>query len=346
MPPHVPLVRASGHEEEQLEEALGSGQGAVFFCVFFLSVFAFVSLLVARLDRYKRGLVRFLLGPFRRLQDENEAQEDDNQEKEEDDDNNSNGRGIRCHLLNEQNLRQLNRCNQGRVGLSYYRDYHSRSDLDASLPFGTHDHTVPLDGNDRVLYNVNVVMGCSGLDIVRLGSMRQDMLQNKLDGAVHRLTMTSVVSICAAWLRERLVRQNSLPTDLPGLCVFLARKGCPRGLCCRMLYRAFGQCPRHLLGAVSLQVHDQTLSTFRDIVDCIYDNWGRWVDEAAAEAAAPTPGENEDDADAAPAPVTEPAAAEGAHNGTHDAVEIALGPAQEERKLQTIRPRQVASRPR
>ncbi|KAL7796603.1 hypothetical protein V8C37DRAFT_372358 [Trichoderma ceciliae] len=254
MSPHV-LVRA-GELEEQ--ERLGILPASLFFCFFCLSVFAFASLLVTHVEKYKRGVVRFLLGPFRGI----EEGEDDQS---------------RRHLLNHQNLDQFNRFHQ-----LHYHCHHYRH------PFDMAGSKFAMDSNERVLFHVQVAMGCNGLrDLFNLGLMRQDTLEKRIGGATNRLSVPSIVSICAIWLREKICRTSSsgMSPSVRDLCVFLERRGCSRDMCCQIFYDAFQKCPRDQVNQVSLRVGDRTLTNFRDVVDHVFDNWHRWIDAAATAAA-------------------------------------------------------------
>ncbi|KAM0261663.1 hypothetical protein ACHAQJ_002114 [Trichoderma viride] len=266
MSPHV-LVRAEKHEEP---DKLGSLTASLFFCFFCISVFALASLLATYLERYKQGIVRFLLSPFDGTDEEDELDQ--------------------LHqnlLLNHQNLHQFDQLNR-----SYQYPFHHYGYNHAFTMNGSSKFT--MDSNERVLFHVQTTMGCNGLrDLYNLGFMRQDTLEKRVDGAIGKLSVSSIVSVCAVWLREKICRNSSLgmSPNVKELCVFLHRRACSRDMCCQIFYAAFQRCPSSQVNQISLRVYNKTLTDFRDVVDFVYDNWYRWVEAAidtadAAEAAA------------------------------------------------------------
>jgi hypothetical protein len=255
-------VRAEKHEGS---ERLGTLTASLFFCLFCISVFAFVSLLVTYLERYKQGIVRFLLGPFGGTDEEDDGK-------------------VHQHLLlNHQNLHQFDQLNQ--VSQFPYNHY------GYDHPYTMAGSKFAMDSNERVLFHVQVTMGCNGLrDLFNVGFMRQDTLEKRVDGAIGQLSVPSIVSICAVWLREKICRNSSLgmSPNVKELCVFLNRRGCSRDMCCQIFYAAFQRCPPGQIDQVSLRVYEETLTDFRDVVDFIYDNWYQWIEAATVTAAAAT----------------------------------------------------------
>ncbi|RFU78754.1 hypothetical protein TARUN_3460 [Trichoderma arundinaceum] len=283
MSPHV-LVRAEKHEEQQ--ERVDTLPASLFFCFFCISIFTFVSLLVTYLDKYKQQIVRRLLRPFGGL----------GEEEEDDDDE------FHHLLLNHRNLHQFNQLNQSHQSHYNHHGYNRQ--------FVMPGPKVELDSNERVLFHVQVTMGCNGLrDLYNLGYMRQDTLEKRIDGAINRLSVPSVVSICAIWLRERICRTYStgMSPSVRDLCVFLERRGSSRNMCCQIFYDAFQKCLRDQVKQVSLRVGNRTLTNFRDVVDHVFDNWYQWVEAAATPATAQPAQEEENVAAKDPAPLPYPA---------------------------------------
>ncbi|UKZ47381.1 hypothetical protein TrVGV298_001599 [Trichoderma virens] len=253
MSPHV-LVPAEKHEEENL-------QASFLFCLACLTFFAVVSLLISYLEAYKRRLVKFLLIPFAALQ-----------EGEEDDDEH-----LSRHLT-QQNPNHVDYFHQFQSGHYKYDN-----------PFGMSASKFAMETDRDVLYHAQVTLGCNGLrDLYNLGFMRQDTLERRIKAAGNRINLNSTVSLCAVWLREKIGRTFSTAGTLPslkGLCLFLERRGCTRDMCCQILYDAFQKVDPSHADQVSLRVDTSVvLTSFRAVVDHIYDHWYQWLDESESPA--------------------------------------------------------------
>ncbi|KAK4068540.1 uncharacterized protein Triagg1_7188 [Trichoderma aggressivum f. europaeum] len=254
MSPHV-LVRAEKHEEENL-------QASFFFCFVCLTFFILVSLLVNYLETYKRRLVKFLLIPFEALQDDEEGDD---------------GEQLFRHLT-QQNLRRFDCFHQLEYGHCNYDN-----------PFGMSAPKYALEDKD-VLYHAQVTLGCNGLrDLYNLGFMRQDTLERRIKAAGKRIGLNSTVSLCAVWLREKIGRTFSttgmgMRPELKELCLFLQRRGCSRDMCCQILYDAFQKVNQSHASQVSLRVGNVVLTSFRAVVDYVYDHWYQWLDEPETPA--------------------------------------------------------------
>ncbi|UKZ73949.1 hypothetical protein TrVFT333_001603 [Trichoderma virens FT-333] len=253
MSPHV-LVPTEKHEEENL-------QASFLFCLACLTFFAVVSLLISYLEAYKRRLVKFLLIPFEALQ-----------EGEEDDDEH-----LSRHLT-QQNPNHVDYFHQFQSGHYKYDN-----------PFGMSASKFAMETDRDVLYHAQVTLGCNGLrDLYNLGFMRQDTLERRIKAAGNRINLNSTVSLCAVWLREKIGRTFSTAGTLPslkGLCLFLERRGCTRDMCCQILYDAFQKVDPSHEDQVSLRVDTSVvLTSFRAVVDHIYDHWYQWLDESESPA--------------------------------------------------------------
>ncbi|KAL6698233.1 hypothetical protein J3F84DRAFT_264785 [Trichoderma pleuroticola] len=256
MSPHV-LVQAEKHEEENL-------QASFFFCFICVAFFIVVSLLVNYLETYKRRLVKFLLVPFEALQDDEEQGDGEQQ--------------LFRHLT-QQNLRHFEYSHQLEYGHCNYDN-----------PFGMPEPEYALEDRD-VLYHAQVTLGCNGLrDLYNLGFMRQDTLERRIKVAGKRISLNSTVSLCAVWLREKIGRTFS-PTsmgtrpEIKELCLFLERRGCSRDMCCQIFYDAFKKVNKSHASQVSVRVGNMVLTSFRAVVDHIYDHWSQWLDEPETPAA-------------------------------------------------------------
>lgn len=265
MSPHV-LVQAERHEEPKNSGTLAA---SLFFCFICLSILTLASVLVAHLERYKRQVVRILLRPFGTPDEGDDAQ--------------LHQRLFHHQQLSEKDLCQLN--------------HHLNTSSSSPSPSNTHDYNkhsftmgdskFSMDSNDQVLFHVQVTMGCNGLrDLYNVGLMRQDTLEKRIDGAISQLSIINIVSICAIWLREKICRNSFLANspNVKELCAFLQRRGCSQDMCCQIFYTAFHRLHPHLANQVSLRVSGETLTDFRAIVDCIYDHWHRWAEDAQAAA--------------------------------------------------------------
>lgn len=256
MSPHV-LVQAEKHEEENL-------QASFFFCFICLTFFFVVSLLVNYLETYKRRLVKFLLIPFEALQEEEDEEGDGEQQ-------------LFRHLT-QQHLHQFDCSHQLEYG-------HCKNDN----PFGMSAPKYAMEDRD-VLYHAQVTLGCNGLrDLHNLGFMRQDTLERRIRAAGKRINLNSTVSLCAVWLREKIGRTFSTTgmgtrPEIKELCLFLERRGCSRDMCCQTFYDAFQRVKESHANQVSLRVGNVALTSFRAIVDHIYDHWYQWLDEPATPA--------------------------------------------------------------
>ncbi|KAH6607489.1 hypothetical protein Trco_003802 [Trichoderma cornu-damae] len=255
MSPHVP-VPVGKHEES---ERFGTLPASLFFSLVSLSVFTLVSLLVTHLDKYKQRIVRFLLRPF--------GEDDDDQ--------------LNRRLVGHQDLDQV-----GQLHQSYCRLHGCDPQLDMSnSKFAMDpDDKFALDPSDRVLFHIKVILGCKSVDdVYDIGFMHQGTLEKKIDRAGDLLSLPSIVSICAVWLREKICRihPGGMWLSLRGLCVFLQRRGGSRDMCCQMFHTAFQQPPRNWEKMnVSVRVEGKTLTSLLHVVDCVYDNWCSWIDEA------------------------------------------------------------------
>ncbi|KAL7950293.1 hypothetical protein V8C42DRAFT_194981 [Trichoderma barbatum] len=270
MSPHV-LVRAENHEEESL-------QVPFIFCLICLAFFALVSLLVGYLETYKRRLVKFLLLPFAAAQEDKE----------------SDGEHLFRHLMQE-SLNQFDQFHQFQYGHYNYDD-----------PFGMSASKFAMDTDRDVLYHAQVTLGCNGLrDLYNLGFMRQDTLERRIKAAGKRINLNSAVSLSAVWLREKIGRTFStagMAPSLKDLCLFLERRGCSRDMCCQIFYDAFQKVSPSHANQVSLRVGNVVLTSFRAVVDRIYDHWYQWLDEPADAAAAPEPAQQKEDDGTLPYP--------------------------------------------
>ncbi|KAH0531902.1 hypothetical protein TsFJ059_000664 [Trichoderma semiorbis] len=256
MSPHV-LVQAEKHEEENL-------QASFFFCSICLTFFFVVSLLVNYLETYKRRLVKFLLIPFEALQEEEDEEGDGEQ----------------------QLFRHLTRQHLHQIDCSHQLEYgHCKNDN----PFGMSAPKYAMEDRD-VLYHAQVTLGCNGLrDLYNLGYMRQDTLERRIKAAGKRINLNSTVSLCAVWLREKIGRTFSTTgmgtrPEIKDLCLFLERRGCSRDMCCQTFYDAFQRVKESRANQVSLRVGNVVLTSFRAIVDHIYDHWYQWLDEPETPA--------------------------------------------------------------
>ncbi|OPB38400.1 hypothetical protein A0O28_0015050 [Trichoderma guizhouense] len=141
-----------------------------------------------------------------------------------------------------------------------------------------------------VLYHAQVTLGCNGLrDLYNLGFMRQDTLERRIKAAGKRINLNSTVSLCAVWLREKIGRTFSTTgmgtrPEIKDLCLFLERRGCSRDMCCQTFYDAFQRVKESHANQVSLRVGNVVLTSFRAIVDHIYDHWYQWLDEPETPA--------------------------------------------------------------
>ncbi|KAF3068682.1 hypothetical protein CFAM422_007888 [Trichoderma lentiforme] len=256
MSPHV-LVQAEKHEEENL-------QASFFFCFICLTFFFVVSLLVNYLETYKRRLVKFLLIPFEALQEEEDEEGDGEQQ-------------LFRHLT-QQHLHQFDCSHQLEHGHCNYDN-----------PFGMSAPKYAMEDRD-VLYHAQVTLGCNGLrDLYNLGYMRQDTLERRIKAAGKRINLNSTVSLCAVWLREKIGRTFSTTSmgtrpEIKDLCLFLERRGCSRDMCCQTFYDAFQRVNKSHASQVSLRVGNVVLTSFRAIVDHIYDHWYQWLDEPETPA--------------------------------------------------------------
>lgn len=257
MSPHV-LVQAEKHEEENL-------QASFFFCFICLTFFFVVSLLVNYLETYKRKLVKFLLIPFEALQEEEDEEGDGEQQ-------------LFRHLT-QQHLHQFDCSRELEHG-------HCKNDN----PFGMSSAPNYAMEDRDVLYHAQVTLGCNGLrDLYNLGFMRQDTLERRIKAAGKRINLNSTVSLCAVWLREKIGRTFSTTgmgtrPEIKDLCLFLERRGCSRDMCCQTFYDAFQRVKESHANQVSLRVGNVVLTSFRAIVDHIYDHWYQWLDEPETPA--------------------------------------------------------------
>ncbi|KAL7922360.1 hypothetical protein ACQKWADRAFT_87248 [Trichoderma austrokoningii] len=259
MSPHV-LMEAEKHREAS---RLGTLTASFFFCFVCFSLFTLASLLVAHLDKYKRQIVRTLLGLFGNSDEEDDAQ-------------------LRQNLFPSQQLDEKDLCQL------------RHQPLNTTSPSRGYKHSFTMAGpeflmdrNDEVLFHIRVTMKCNGIrDLYDFGIMRQDTLQKRIDGAFDQLSTVNIVSVCATWLREKICRSyfdNSSLPDVQELCAFLQRRGSSRDMCCQIFYAAFHRLAPHLTRQLSLRVSGETLTDPRSIVDYVYDHWNRWA--AAAQAA-------------------------------------------------------------
>ncbi|KAL6807701.1 hypothetical protein GGI42DRAFT_253811 [Trichoderma sp. SZMC 28013] len=252
MSPHV-LGQAEKHEEESL-------QASFFFCFICLTFFVVVSLLVNYLETYKRRLVKFLLIPFEALQDDEEGD----------------GEQLFRHLT-QQNLRRFDCSHQLEYGHCNYDN-----------PFGIMSAPKYAMEDRDVLYHAQVTLGCNGLrDLYNLGFMRQDTLERRIKAAGKRIGLNSTVSLCAVWLREKIGRTFSTTgtrPELKELCLFLEGRGCSRDMCCQIFYDAFQKVNKSHASQVSLRVGNMVLTSFRAVVDHIYDHWNQWLEEPETPA--------------------------------------------------------------
>ncbi|KAH0497013.1 hypothetical protein TgHK011_004350 [Trichoderma gracile] len=256
MSPHV-LVRA-GQNNEQERETLPAPLLFFFFC---LAFFTFVSRLADSLEVYKRRIVKFLLLPWGTLPDQHDGPGGDEQlyrhPAEQDTD----------YLLP---FHQFHYCSCG--GDNPF------ADMSASK--------YAMDSDKRVLYHAQVTLGCNGLrDLFSIGFMRQDTIERRINAAGKKIVLNGIVSLCAVWLREKIGRVYSAPTmalpSLKDLCLFLDSKECSRDMCCQIFWEAFQKVDPSHADKVALQVGDITLTSFRAVVDHIYDHWYQWLLEGA-----------------------------------------------------------------
>ncbi|UKZ60380.1 uncharacterized protein TrAtP1_001661 [Trichoderma atroviride] len=279
MSPHV-LVQAERHEEPS---KLGTLTASLFFCFICFSLFTLASLFVAHLERYKLQLVRTLLSPFGNSDEEDDAQMNQSfhlsqQPKEKDLCQPAYQFNAFSSSLLPSDNRDLDR--------DHDHEHEHAHGYKPSLTMG--DSTFPMNSNDQILFHVRVTMGCNGfLDLGNVGALRQDTLEKRIDGAINKLSILSIVSICAVWLRERICRNSSSGASLPDvkeLCVFLQRRGCSRDMCCQIFFAAFHRLHPRLANEISLRVSGETLTGSRSIVDYVHDHWKQWVEEAQAAA--------------------------------------------------------------
>ncbi|KAL7822942.1 hypothetical protein V8C26DRAFT_437014 [Trichoderma gracile] len=256
MSPHV-LVRA-GQNNEQEQETLPAPLLFFFFC---LAFFTFVSRIADSLEDYKRRIVKFLLLPWGTLPDQHDGPGGDEQ---------------------------------------FYR-HPAEQDTDYLLPFHQFEYCscggenpfaamsaskFAMDSDKRVLYHAQVTLGCNGLrDLFSIGFMRQDTIERRINAAGKKIVLNGIVSLCAVWLREKIGRVYSAPTmalpSLKDLCLFLDSKECSRDMCCQIFWEAFQKVDPSHADKVALQVGDITLTSFRAVVDHIYDHWYQWLLEGA-----------------------------------------------------------------
>lgn len=265
MSPHV-LVRAD-KDKEQEQETLPAPLLFFFFCFAF---FTFVSRLADSLEVYRRSIVKFLLLPLGTLPDEHDGPGDDEQF---------------YRRPAEQDIDYVLPVDQ--FYYASYGGYDPFADMSASK--------FAMDSDKRVLYHAQVTLGCNGLrDLFSLGFMRQDTIERRINAAGKKIILNSIVSLSAVWLREKIGRAYSSATmalpSLKDLCLFLDSKGCSRDMCCQIFWEAFQKVDPSHANKVALRVGDIKLTSFRAVVDHVYDHWYQWLLEAAGPKQAP--GEN------------------------------------------------------
>ncbi|PTB70637.1 hypothetical protein BBK36DRAFT_1174988 [Trichoderma citrinoviride] len=262
MPPHV-LVRAA-HSKEQEQETLPAPLLSFFFCLAFLVL---VSHLANYLEAYKRRLVKFLLLPLETPPDHHDGPGDDEQ--------------LYCHF-SEKDFDRV---------LPVHRFHYAPRTGDN--PFADMSASqYALDSDKRILYHAQVTLGCNGLrDLFSLGFMRQDTLERRINAAGKKIILNSIVSVSAVWLREKICRAYSAPTmvlpSLKELCLFLDGKGCSRDMCCQIFYEAFQKADPNHADKIALPVGSIVLTSFRAVVDHLYDHWQQWLLEAAGPKQTP-----------------------------------------------------------
>ncbi|EGR51664.1 uncharacterized protein TRIREDRAFT_103579 [Trichoderma reesei QM6a] len=264
MPPHV-FVRAdqnNGQEQETLPAPL-------LFFFFCFALFTFVSRLADSLEAYKRRIVKFLLSPLGSLPDQHDGPGDDEQ--------------LYRHPVEQQDTDRLFTSQQ----------FLYRSCGGDNLPFVNMSASkFAMDSDKRVLYHAQVTLGCNGLrDLFSIGFMRQDTIERRINAAGKRIVLNGIVSLCAVWLREKIGRVYSNPTMAPpslkDLCLFLDSKDCSRDMCCQILWEAFQEVDPSHTDKVALRVGHVTLTSFRAVVDHIYDHWYLWLLEGAGPEQTP-----------------------------------------------------------
>ncbi|KAL7818868.1 hypothetical protein V8C44DRAFT_347434 [Trichoderma aethiopicum] len=256
MSPHV-FVRADQNKEQE-QETLPAPLLFLFFC---LAFFTFVSRLADPLEAYKRRIVKFLLLPLETPPNHRDGPGDDEQlyrhPVEQDTD----------HLLPVHQFHYASCCGNSPFANMSAPDF-------------------AMDNDKRVLYHAQVTLGCNGLrDLYSLGFMRQDTLERRINAAGKDIDLNSVVSLTAVWLREKIGRIYSSPSmalpSLKGLVLYLDGKGCSRDMCCHIFWEAFKKVDPSHANKVALRVGDITLTSFRAVVDHIYDHWNQWLLEGA-----------------------------------------------------------------
>ncbi|KAL6881082.1 hypothetical protein J3F83DRAFT_710909 [Trichoderma novae-zelandiae] len=261
MSPHV-LVRADINKEQEQEQEQEPLPASLFFFFFCLAFFTLASLLADYLEAYKRKLVKFLLLPFGNLPDQDDGPGDDEQ--------------LSRHLA-EKDVDCLLAPHQ----------FHYAS-CSGDNPFAEMSATTfAMDTDKRVLYHAQATLGCNGLrDLFNLGFMRQDTLERRINLATTKINLNSIVSLSAVWLREKIGRAYSSTTmvqpSLKNLCLFLDSKGCSRDMCYQIFREAFQKGDVANAHKVAHRVGTITLTSFRDVVDHLYDHWNQWLLEAQA----------------------------------------------------------------
>ncbi|KAK1256082.1 hypothetical protein MKX07_008341 [Trichoderma sp. CBMAI-0711] len=258
MPPHV-FVRADQNNEQE-QETLAAPLLFFFFCFAF---FTFVSRLADSLEAYKRRIVKFLLSPLESLPDQHDGPGDDEQ--------------LYRHPVEQQDTDHL---------FSSHQFLYCFCGGD-NLPFANMSASkFAMDSDKRVLYHAQVTLGCNGLrDLFSIGFMRQDTIERRINAAGKRIVLNGIVSLYAVWLREKIGRVYSNPTmalpSLKDLCLFLDSKDCSRDMCCQIFWEAFQKVDPSHADKVALRVGHVTLTSFRAVVDHIYDHWYLWLLEGA-----------------------------------------------------------------